>query len=70
MNCLLLSAEKAAKFLDIGRSHFYSLHSSGKLGPQPVRLGGCTRWDRRELEAWVKAGCPDREKWQNKEIVQ
>jgi predicted DNA-binding transcriptional regulator AlpA len=39
MDFLLLSAQDAAKLLGIGRSHFYGLHSSGRLGPLPVKLG-------------------------------
>lgn len=61
-NPLLLSADQAAAFLGIGRSHLYGLHSSGRL-PLPVRLGRRTLWRRDELTTWVKAGCPARQKW-------
>jgi excisionase family DNA binding protein len=61
---LLLSSEKAAKLLGISRTHFYGLSSSGTLGLLPVRLGGRTLWRREELEQWVYAGCPSRERWQ------
>ncbi len=61
---LLLSAEDAAGILGIGRSHFYGLHSSGRLGPLPIRLGSRTLWSRRELENWVEHGCPARAEWQ------
>jgi predicted DNA-binding transcriptional regulator AlpA len=60
---LLLSADQAAQLLSIGRSLFWSMHSSGKT-PLPVKLGRRTLWRRRELEAWVEAGCPGREHWQ------
>ena len=63
MDSLLLSAENAAKLLGIGRSHFYGLHSSGRLGPLPIKLGGRTLWNRKELEAWVESKCPSREQW-------
>ena len=63
-NPLLLSADQAAAFLGIGRSHLYSLHSSGRL-PLPVKLGRRTLWRRDELSAWVAAGCPSRDKWIN-----
>jgi len=62
-NPLLLGADDAAALLGIGRTLFYSLHSSGKLGPQPLSLGRRTLWRRRELEDWVAAGCPIRERW-------
>jgi excisionase family DNA binding protein len=65
MDSLLLSAEDAARLLGIGRSHFYALRSSGRLGPLPVKLGRRALWDRKELEAWVAAGCPTRQRWQS-----
>ena len=60
---LLLSAEDSANFLGIGRTLFYSMYSSGRLGPLPIRFGRRVLWDRRELEAWVEAGCPKRDRW-------
>ncbi len=60
---LLLSAVDAAKLISVGRSHFYALHSSGRLGPMPIQLGRRTLWNRKELESWVAAGCPAREQW-------
>lgn len=63
MESLLLSAENSAELLGIGRTLFYSMHSSGRLGPLPIRLGRRVLWERRELEAWVEAGCPKRDRW-------
>jgi len=60
---LLLSAAKAAHLLGISRAHFYSMHSSGTLGPQPMRLGGRVLWSIDELKRWVDADCPQRQKW-------
>ncbi|MBL7189956.1 MAG: helix-turn-helix domain-containing protein [Phycisphaerae bacterium] len=51
---LLLCAANAARVLGIGERHFHGLHSSGRLGPLPVRLGRRTLWSRIELEEWVK----------------
>ncbi len=61
---LLLAADEAAALLGIGRSHFYGLHSSGRLGPLPVRLGKRSLWRRDELESWVAGHCPPRQQWQ------
>ena len=61
---LLLSAREAASSLGISRSSFYSLLSSGRIGPMGIRLGGRVLFCRAELEAWVAAGCPARCKWQ------
>lgn len=66
MDSLLLSAEGAAKLLNIGRAHFYGLHSNGRLGPLPVRLGRRVLWRRQELTDWVNAGCPQRHDWQRR----
>lgn len=66
MDSLLLSTEGAAELLGIGRSHFYGLHSSGRLGPLPVKLGRRVLWNRKDLESWVMVGCPARQEWQKK----
>ena len=63
MDALLLSAQDAAELLSITRSHFYALHSSGRLGPLPIQLGRRTLWRREELANWVAAGCPVRDRW-------
>ena len=60
---LLLDADQAASLLNVGRSLFYSMHSSGQLGPLPVRLGRRTLWRREELKRWVDAGCLPRDQW-------
>lgn len=64
MDALLLSAKDAARLLGISERLYYSLHSSGRLGPLPVRLNKRTLWSRKELDAWVDAGCLPREQWQ------
>lgn len=65
---LLLNAEQTARLLGISRSKLYAMHSSGQL-PLPVCLGGCIRWDRDELRAWLSARnpktglLPNRQQW-------
>ncbi len=60
---LLLSAAQAAAMLGISRTSFYGLLSAGRV-PAPVfRAGRIVRWDRGELEAFVAAGCPSRDRW-------
>ena len=61
---MLLSADESANLLGVGRTLFYSMHSSGRLGPQPIKLGRRTLWHREELEAWTRAKCPPRQQWQ------
>lgn len=62
-DALLLSAADAAVLIGVGRSHFYALHSSGRLGPMPIKLGKRTLWVRQELIDWTARRCPPREKW-------
>ena len=61
---LLLDGAEAAAMIGVSRSHLYALHSSGRLGPLPVRLGKRTLWRRDELERWVADACPSRQQWQ------
>ena len=68
MESLLLSAEDSAALLGIGRTLFYSMYSSGRLGPLPVKLGRRVLWNRREIEAWGEAGCPARLQWRNRKV--
>jgi predicted DNA-binding transcriptional regulator AlpA len=37
--------------------------AAGRL-PAPVYVGGSRRWRRAEVEEWVKAGCPRRDRWE------
>lgn len=60
---LALSVEAVAQLLDISPRHVWALHSSGRLGPLPVRFGRAVRWNRRELEEWLDAGAPPRDRW-------
>lgn len=63
VTALLLDAKDAAATLGIGERFFWAMHSSGELGPLPIRLGKRTLWSRFELTDWVKARCPRREEW-------
>ena len=60
---LLLSADEGARLVGVGRSLWWSMHSSVRLGPLPIKLGRRTLWRRDELTQWVEAGCPARVKW-------
>ncbi len=58
----LLSADATAKLLDAARSTLYAWDQEGRI-PQPVRIGSRTYWRGSELQEWVAAGCPCRERW-------
>jgi predicted DNA-binding transcriptional regulator AlpA len=63
MEKLLLKSGEAAQRLGISRTHFYQLNASGELGPMPIKLGSCSLWSAKELDAWVDHHCPAREQW-------
>ena len=60
---LLMNADQAAALLGIGRTLFYSMHSSGRLGPLPIRFGRRILWRQDELKRWISADCPARCEW-------
>lgn len=60
---LTANAGQVAKMLGVSVRQVWRLHTTGRL-PKPVRLGNCVRWRRAEVEAFVAAGCPTREKWE------
>lgn len=60
---LLVDFKEAARLIGVGVSTFYAMDRSGELGPQGIRLRRRRLWACEELTAWVRAGCPHREKW-------
>jgi predicted DNA-binding transcriptional regulator AlpA len=53
---LLLKAEEVARTLAISTRTLWRLVSTDGF-PQPVKLGGSTRWRAAEVLAWVEHGC-------------
>ncbi len=51
----------AAMLGGCSRRHIYRLADAGKM-PRPIRLGTLIRWRRADLEAWIAAGCPPRDR--------
>ena len=45
----LMKAPRAAAYLDISPSHFLAEVKARRL-PQPKHIGGCSLWDRRQLD--------------------
>ncbi len=64
---LALTAVETAKLLGVSTRHIWKLHAAGQL-PQPVRLGRSVRWRRKELLAWLEAGCPARDVWERRRL--
>ncbi len=63
-----LDSKQAAALLGVARSTFLSQHSAGKT-PKPVRIGRRTLWIADELRAWLDAGCPPRERWEQQKVI-
>ena len=59
-----VDTKEAARLCSVSERHFIKLNDEDLLGPKPVRLGTCVRWNVDELRAWLKAGCPHRERWE------
>lgn len=53
---LLLSAGEVARMLGVSTRTLWRLQSGGRL-PEPIRLGGSTRWRVSDIEHWVAHGC-------------
>ena len=62
-NPLAFCATDLATRLQVSLRHIRRLDSAAKL-PKPVRLGRSVRWPVTEIESWLDAGAPDRQKWQ------
>lgn len=60
---LTVNAKQAAKMLNVSVRQVWRLCNTGKL-PKPIRLGHCVRWRKAELEAFIEAGAPNRETWE------
>src|SRR5262245_41897563 len=57
-----LAPADAARFLGISRTKLHEMNTRG-LVPEPVDVGGCPRFSRSELRAWLLAGTPTRSRW-------
>ena len=60
---LVISAKVLAQLLGVSIRQIWRLNATAKL-PKPSRLGGSVRWLRKEIEAFLEAGCPDRQTWE------
>lgn len=49
----LITANEFCSLLKISKRHFQRLLSTGKIIP-PIRLGRSTRWDKQEVNKWIK----------------
>jgi excisionase family DNA binding protein len=55
---VLLDIDQFAALLGVSTRHLRRLVDAGKA-PQPLRLGGCVRWNRETVAGWLADGCPN-----------
>lgn len=54
----LIDVATVAQWLDVSIRTVRRRITENKL-PKPIRVGGCLRWLRKEVEEWIAAKCPD-----------
>jgi predicted DNA-binding transcriptional regulator AlpA len=60
---IVVRAPGAALLLDVSLRTVQKMHSTGAM-PRALRLGRCCVWSVEELRAWIRAGCPSRDRWE------
>lgn len=58
----LLRDREVARVMGVSKSMIHKRNRMGLL-PMPIRIGRVLRWDANEIQAWIDAGLPSREKW-------
>ena len=61
---LMLSVKSVADALELSERTIRKMNSGGKI-PKPLKLQGSVRWSYDELRAWIAAGTPARDVWEN-----
>ena len=61
---LLLTVGNVADALQVDQCTVWRWISSGKFGPALLRIGRTRRIRAAEFEAWIRAGCPPRVRWE------
>ena len=54
---VLINVTQVAGMLGVAPRTVWRWRSEGKF-PQPVQIGGSTRWKRDAVLDWIDAGCP------------
>lgn len=62
---LTVMTKEAAALVGISRAQFHKMFVAGKVGPNPLPIGG-QRYLRSEIVEWVQARCPDNKTWQSR----
>jgi excisionase family DNA binding protein len=68
-HAIAVDAKQLAELLGLSVRTVRRLDSSAKL-PRPVHIGGAVRWRLDEINAWLAADCPDRQRWEGMKSTQ
>lgn len=60
---LAVSARQLATRMGVSLRHIRRADSAGLI-PRPVHIGRSVRWPLEEINGWLKAGAPDRRRWE------
>jgi predicted DNA-binding transcriptional regulator AlpA len=55
----LIRQQELFQRLAISKATGHRLAAAGKIGPKPIRLGGCLRYDLDEVLTWLHSRRPD-----------
>lgn len=61
--CVCVPIKVVSEMLGVCQRHIERLDASGRL-PSPIKIGRAKRWLLSDINAWIAAGCPDRDSWQ------
>ena len=53
----LVTTQQLAELLNVGARSVWRWSRSGRI-PAPVRIGNAVRFKWREIEEWIRVGCP------------
>ena len=60
-----LNAAAAATLAGVSKSKWWDLHADGLVPSPCMKVGRVVRWSHTELIAWMRSGCPARNRWQH-----
>ena len=53
----LIDIKAVSQMLACSQRHVFRLIATDRI-PKPIKLGGCLRFSRDSIEAWIEKGCP------------
>jgi len=61
---LLLDAAACAALCNVSRATWFSWQASGQIPAPCLSKGNVRRWSVAEIQAWIQAGTPSRDRWE------